>query len=105
MMQSWTIMNSFSPRNDAQLAENDAIVPGSRNLGAARSDHFALALPLENMQGGMLKMALDKNAYPRTALLESILRFVLMDLQAPPAKPLPAAPKTPPSKNKSIFDL
>jgi hypothetical protein len=38
-------------------------------------------------------------------LLESILRFVLMDLQAPPAKPLPAAPKTPPSKNKSIFDL
>jgi pimeloyl-ACP methyl ester carboxylesterase len=102
MLQSWTIMNSFSPRNDAQLAEQDAIVPGSMYLGAARSDHFALALPLENMQGGILKSFLDKNNYPRAVLLESVVRFALEELKAPaPAAVEP--PKQAPVKNKSIF--
>ncbi len=82
MVQSWTLMNSFAARNDAQLAEPDAIVPGSVYLGAARSDHFALALPLENMQGGALKTLLDKNSFPRAVLLESALRLVLEDLKA-----------------------
>lgn len=99
MMQSWTMMNSFSARNDAQLAEVDAIIPGSTYLGAARSDHFALALPLENMQGGALKTFLDKNSYPRATLLESALRLVLEDLKAPtPSEFKPKAPA-----NKSIF--
>jgi hypothetical protein len=102
MMQSWTIMNSFSPRNDAQLAEQDAIVPGSMNLGAARSDHFALALPLENMKGGVLKTFLDKNNYPRAALLESVVRFALQELKAPAGKVI-EPPKQAPQKNKSIF--
>jgi hypothetical protein len=102
LTQSWTLMNSFSPRNDAQLAEEDAIIPGSTNLGAARSDHFALALPLENMQGGALKTFLDKNSYPRAALLESVVRFVLDDLKAP----TPAAfqkPAKPATKSTGIF--
>jgi hypothetical protein len=102
MVQSWTIMNGFSPRNDAQLTEQDAIIPGSMYLGAARSDHFALALPLENMQGGMLKSFLDKNSYPRAALLESVLRFALEEIKAPAAKPVEAT-KPAPAKNKSIF--
>lgn len=101
MMQAWTMMNSFSPRNDAQLAEEDATIPGSKYLGAARSDHFALALPLENMQGGALKSMLDKNNYPRAALLESIVRFVLDELKAPPATAPSKAAE--PSKPKSIF--
>ncbi|WP_031500907.1 LssY C-terminal domain-containing protein [Bryobacter aggregatus] len=87
MVQSWTLLNSFSSRNDAQLSEVDAIIPGSTYLGAARSDHFALALPLENMQGGILKTFLDKNSYPRAALLESALRLVLDDLKAPAPAP------------------
>jgi hypothetical protein len=100
ILQSWTIMNSISPRNDAQLTETDATVPFSTTLGAARSDHFALALPLENMQGGMLKTMLDKNRYPRAALLEALLRYVLEDLKAP----TPSAPPAPTTKrNSSIF--
>ncbi len=101
MVQAWTIMNSFSPRNDAQLAEEDAIVPHSKVLGAARSDHFALALPLENMQGGALKSMLDKNNYPRAALLESLVRFVTADLGAP--TPSAPAPSPAPKKPSSIF--
>jgi hypothetical protein len=105
MMQAWTMMNSFAPRNDAQLAEEDATIPGSKYLGAARSDHFALALPLENMKGGALKSFLDKNNYPRAALLEAALRFVLEDLKAPAATPVtPPAPKpAEQNKPKSIF--
>ena len=98
MVQSWTVMNSFSARNDAQLAEVDAIVPGSTVLGSARSDHFALALPLEDMQGGALKALLDKNTYPRAALLESLVRYVLEDLGA-----APAAEAYQPPKKTSIF--
>lgn len=102
LVQSWNIMNGFSPRNDAQLTENDAVIPFSLNLGAARSDHFALALPLEDMRGGMLKTLLDKNRYPRAALLEALIRFVLEDLKAP--APTEAAPrKTPTKSNSSIF--
>lgn len=104
MMQAWTMMNSFAPRNDAQLAEEDATIPGSKYLGAARSDHFALALPLENMQGGALKSMLDKNTYPRAALLEALVRFVLDDLKAPAATPVtPATKPAEQNKPKSIF--
>ncbi len=102
MLQSWTILNGFSSRNDAQLTEQDAIIPGSMYLGAARSDHFALALPLENMKGGMLKSFLDKNNYPRAALLESVVRFALDEIKAPAAKAFEPA-KQAPVKNKSIF--
>lgn len=102
MLQSWSIMNGFSSRNDAQLAESDAIIPGSMVLGAARSDHFALALPLENLQGGALKTLLDKNSYPRAALLESVVRFTLDQLKAPAPKALEPQ-KQAPIKNKSIF--
>lgn len=102
MMQSWSVLNGFSSRNDAQLTEADAIVPGSMVLGAARSDHFALALPLENMQGGALKSFLDKNSYPRAALLESVVRFALEQLKAPTPKALEPQ-KQAPIKNKSIF--
>ncbi len=102
MLQSWTIMNGFSSRNDAQLTEQDAIIPGSMFLGAARSDHFALALPLENMKGGILKSFLDKNSYPRAALLESVVRFALDELKAPAPKAIEPS-KQAPVKNKSIF--
>lgn len=102
MLQSWTLMNSFSPRNDAQLAELDAIIPGSMWLGAARSDHFALALPLEDMKGGILKSFLDKNTYPRSALLESVVRFALDQIKAPAGKALEPSQQAP-VKNKSIF--
>jgi len=102
MLQSWSLMNGFSPRNDAQLTEQDAIIPGSLYMGAARSDHFALALPLENMQGGMLKLFLDKNTYPRSALLESVVRFALEEIKAPAGSAQKPQPQTP-QKNKSIF--
>jgi hypothetical protein len=81
MLQTWNLMQAYASRHDGQLTEVDAIVPGSTVLGALRADHFAVALPLEKAQGGALRPMLDKNNYPRAALLEAIVRYVLADLE------------------------
>ena len=78
MKGTWTIMNSIDRENDGQLAKMDAIVPESKFLGTVKSDHFSLALPLENSKlGGMSKPA----PWPRAALLESLLRLVFEDVK------------------------
>jgi len=77
MKKTWSIMNSFDRENDGQLAKMDAIVPESKLLGGARSDHFALALPLEKSKMGAMSKG---NEWPRGALLEAIVRLVLEDV-------------------------
>ncbi len=73
---------AFDRDHDGQLTRGDAIVPGSRLLGAARSDHFALALPFEKAKGSQFGAMMDKNHYPRAALLEAMVRLVVQDLEA-----------------------
>ncbi len=76
------IIAAFDPAQDGQLTRGDAIVPGSKLLGAARSDHFALALPFEKAKGSQFGAMMDKNHYPRAALLEAMVRLVVQDLEA-----------------------
>ncbi len=80
LMDSWQIVSSFSPREDSQLAYQDAILPGSTVLGAARADHLAIAQGFDKSADGILRGLVDKGRYPRAALLESIVRFVTADL-------------------------
>jgi len=78
MKATWTMMNSYDSENDGQLTKPDAIIPESKFLGAVKSDHFSVALPLEKSKlGGMSKPA----PWPRAALLESLLRLVFEDLK------------------------
>ena len=74
------VIGAYDKDQDGQLTRPDAIVPGSKVLGAARSDHFALALPFEKATGSSFASMMDKNHYPRGALLEAMLRFVVQDL-------------------------
>ncbi len=76
-----SIIAAFDRDNDGQLTRGDAIVPGSKLLGAARSDHFALALPFEKAKGSQFGAMMDKNHYPRAALLEAMVRLVVQDLE------------------------
>jgi dienelactone hydrolase len=76
------VVAAFDRDQDGQLTRPDAIVPGSKVLGGAKSDHFALALPFEKAQGSSFGAMMDKNRYPRGALLEAMLRFVVADLEA-----------------------
>ena len=85
MMENWVLMSVYDSKQDSQLIRGDTIVPGGVDLGTARGDHFAVALPFESSDDASVRSAIDKNHYPRTALLESLLRFVTEDLKNPKA--------------------
>jgi hypothetical protein len=72
------LLSTFDPRHDGQLTLGDATIPGSKFLGVARADHFAIALPFDKTQG---QMAAGQPPFPRAALLEAILEFVSADLR------------------------
>jgi hypothetical protein len=63
------------------LLKPDAVLPGCKFLGAALADHFAIALPFETANQNYLQAGMDKNHYPRAALLEAVVRFVEADLK------------------------
>ena len=67
---------SFSTRQDSQLTEDDAIIPGSKVLGSAKADHLAVALPFDKAADAAVRAIADKGKYPRAALLEAIVRSV-----------------------------
>ena len=81
LLEAQRLLSVFDPANDGQLTKWDAIVPGARYLGAARADHLAVALPLDKMAGSEVQKFMDHAHYPRAALLESLVRFVVSDLE------------------------
>jgi dienelactone hydrolase len=91
LLQAWQILAAYDSEQDSQLTKQDAIVPGSTFLGAARADHLAVALGFEDSAGSEIKSIMDKNHYPRAALLESLVRFVISDLESAPAGPIAPA--------------
>lgn len=82
LLEAWQLMSFLSQRQDSQLAYEDAILPGSTVLGAARADHLAVALPFEKASDSSIRSFADQGHYPRAALLEAMLRFVIGDLEA-----------------------
>ncbi len=81
LLEAQTLLSVFDPVNDGQLTKWDAVVPGARYLGAARSDHLAVALPFDKLAGGEVQRLMDHARYPRAALLEALVRFVVADLE------------------------
>lgn len=82
LMETWQMLASFGQVQDGQLVREDAIAPGAKYLGAALADHFAIALPFEKSKDATVKAGMDRNIYPRAALLEALVRFVTADLGA-----------------------
>lgn len=81
LMQTWRVLSTYGVPEDGQLLKDDAIVPGAKFLGAARADHFAVALPFDKSTDSTIRSEMDKTVYPRAALLESLIRFVTADLE------------------------
>jgi hypothetical protein len=81
-LNAWQLLSAYAEKQDSQLTRQDAIIPGSNYLGDALADHFAVALPFESSNESIRTFA-DKNHYPRTALLEAMVRLVIQDLNAP----------------------
>ena len=78
LMQTWLMLSVYDSREDGQLHAKDGILPGAKYLGGARADHLAVAQSVDKMKGASL--ILDHARYPRAALLESLVRFVIQDL-------------------------
>ncbi len=81
LLEAWQLMSYLSPRQDSQLAYEDTILPGSTVLGIARADHLAVAMPFDKASDSSIRSFADQGHYPRAALLEAMLRFVIGDLE------------------------
>lgn len=76
----YDILAGTEPINDGMVIASDAIIPGSVLLGYPNADHFAVAMPFSRETSPLLAALIDKNDYPRTALLEAAVRYVEEDL-------------------------
>jgi hypothetical protein len=73
----WLLQSLYSIDQDSQLIAEEAVMPGARFLGIAKGDHWALALPLSEHPNPEIVRKVDHNRYPRIALLEAIVRYVI----------------------------
>jgi len=77
---TWKRLSVYAREQDGQVIGWEAVLPGAKYLGAARADHWAIALPFE--ESPHPHKSIDHNRFPRDALLEAIVRFVTSDLGA-----------------------
>ena len=73
-------LSQVDARNDSQLLYYDQIIPGSTLLGFLNADHWAVAVPIARNHSFIGSTFVDKNDYPREAMVEAVLRFVDEDL-------------------------
>jgi hypothetical protein len=66
----------YSPRNDGMLLSTDQIIPGSTLLGYANSDHWSVALPLDNKNRLIAATIQAPDQFPRNILLQAMLFYV-----------------------------
>jgi hypothetical protein len=81
LASTWDLMAAYDKRQDGQLTQSDAIIPNSTYLGALKGDHFAVALPFDKSKDSTIRSGMDKTKFPRGATLESLLRYVMHDLE------------------------
>ena len=92
----YDLLSRTDPVNDGMVLCSDAIIPGSVLLGYPNADHFAVAMPIDRETSPLFAAAIDKDDYPRAALLVAALRFVEEDLR----ENAPAAASQPPSAQR-----
>jgi hypothetical protein len=81
LAETWRLLSVYNQPQDSQLLAPDTLVPGATDLGQARADHFAVALPFENLNDSSIQSLVNHNHFPRTALLEALVRYVTEDLE------------------------
>ncbi len=80
MNMTYNQLAQIDSRNDGQLLFYDQVIPNSTLLAYINADHWAVAVPIARSHTFIGSTLVDKNDYPREALLEAILRFVEEDL-------------------------
>ena len=80
LTKSYKKLALIDGRNDSQVIFYDQVIPGSTLVGYVNADHWAIAVPIARTHSTIGSMFVTKNAYPREALVEAVLRFVEEDL-------------------------
>jgi len=81
LTQTYKKLSQVDARNDGQVIYYDQIIPGSTLLGFVNADHWALAVPIARSHRFIGSTFVDKNDYPREAMVEALLRFIEEDLE------------------------
>jgi hypothetical protein len=81
LKQTYKKLSTVDARNDSQVIYYDQIIPGSTLLGFVNADHWALAVPIARSHRFIGSTFVDKNNYPREAMVEAVLRFVEENLE------------------------
>jgi dienelactone hydrolase len=84
LQASYDKLARIDTRNDSQVIFYDQIVPGSTLVGYLDADHWAVAVPISRAHPLTTSLFVTRNAYPREALMEALLRFLEEDLATPP---------------------
>jgi hypothetical protein len=80
LQSSYRELARMDPRNDGQVIYSDQFLPGSALLGFVNADHWAVVLPIHRSHAVVGKLLVNRNDYPREALLEAIMRVIDEDL-------------------------
>lgn len=92
LKSSYRKLARVDTRNDGQLVFYDQVIPGSHLMAYINADHWALAVPIARTHSTIGAFFVTENAYPREALVETLLRFIEEDLTNQDGASLEAAP-------------
>jgi hypothetical protein len=76
LRRMWRRLEYYSIDQDSQVVAEEGIIPNAEFLGVTKGDHWALALPFTEHSDEKIRTAVSENRFPRTALLEAIVRYV-----------------------------
>ncbi len=78
LVPTYRTLARLDPRNDGQVTLEEGLVPGSVLLGYANTDHWGLAIDIED-ELEFFAARPDQRRFPREVLFEALLRFVSGD--------------------------
>ena len=82
LLESWELLSIYGQPEDSELLQSDTRYPGGDDLGTVRADHFAVALPLNDLDVPGIAGLANHNHFPRAALLDSLIRYVTRGLSS-----------------------
>jgi pimeloyl-ACP methyl ester carboxylesterase len=77
----WDKVAPHALEQDSHIIEREAIVPGGGFLGRALGDHWAVAFPFDPNPKVKKSKWIDKNKFPREALIEAAVRVAIKSVQ------------------------
>ncbi len=76
LKNSWVLLGQNDIRNDTQVIAFDQMIPGSDVLALVNADHWAIAVAVARSHPLIGGTVINRNDYPREALLEALLRYL-----------------------------